>query len=346
MPILPLSRDRAFLLVPLLVWVTASPADAQDRPPTPVIVSAVIERQVADKIALVGTVHPRRQSRMASEVAGQVVKRLREAGQRTRRGDAIFQLENNQVEANLLEALADVKLRSFEREKSLKLWRQDALAEQQLRRDEYELERARAKLQNLESQMSALTIRAPFAGHIVQTFTEIGEWIDRGDAIADLISIDTVRVYVDVPEKYIAQLALADTAQIFIDALGTTATVGHIVAILAQGRAESHTFPVVVEALNLKNRIRANMSARVHFAMPRDRPLVLVHKDALVNTPQGQIIYLAIDDKAVSRPLRAGQAYNGYVAVEGDIQPGDLAIVRGNERLRPNQAVSVLRKQQ
>jgi hypothetical protein len=80
--------------------------------------------------------------------------------------------------------------------------------------------------------------------------------------------------------------------------------------------------------------------------MPRDRPLVLVHKDALVNTPQGQVVYLAIDDKAVSRPLRAGQAYNGYVAVEGDIQPGDLAIVRGNERLRPNQAVSILRKQQ
>ena len=327
-----------------LIINTAS--DGQDFPPTPVVVTAVLERHVSGTTSLVGTVRPRRQSRVASEVAGQVVERLCDAGQKVGRGTPLFRLDNNQVRAQLIEALADVKLRRFDQEQSLKLWRQEALAEQQLRQDEYELDRARAKLQDLESQMHDLIVRAPFAGHIVQTFTELGEWVDRGAEIADLISIDTVRVYVDVPEKYIARLALRDTTQVFVDALDTTPFTGRIVAIFAQGRPQSHTFPVVVEVPNLNHRIRANMAARGQFALPHDQPLLLVHKDAVVNSPMGQVVYLAIDDKAVSRPLQTGQAHNGYVAVEGDVQPGDLAIVRGNERLRDSQPIQVIRKQQ
>lgn len=346
MQLLPLSRNRTIFLILLFALTLHQPIEGQDRPPTPVVVSAVLQRQVAATTNLVGTVRPRRQSQVASEVAGQVVKRLCDAGQRVRRGDPLFQLDNNQVRAQLIEALADVKLRRFDQEQSLKLWRQDALTEQQLRQDEYELDRARAKLQQLESQMSELTVRAPFAGHIVQTFTAVGEWIDRGDEIVDLISIDTVRVYVDVPEKHVARLALGDTAQVFFDALGTTPITGKIVAIIAQGRPQSHTFPVVVEARNPDNHIRANMSARVQFDLPQDQPLLLVHKDAIVTSPSGQVIYLAIDDKAISRSLKTGQAHNGYVAVEGDIHVGDLAIVRGNERLRDNQAIQILYKQQ
>ena len=73
---------------------------------------------------------------------------------------------------------------------------------------------------------------------------------------------------------------------------------------------------------------------------------MLVHKDALGSGPMGQIVYLAVDGKAISRPVQTGLAHQGFVTVDGDIAPGDLAVVRGNERLMDGQAVRIIRKHQ
>jgi len=60
----------------------------------------------------------------------------------------------------------------------------------------------------------------------------------------------------------------------------------------------------------------------------------------------GHTVYVAIDGKAASRSVVPGLAHNGYVAVTGDLKPGELAIVRGNERLRPDQDIKVIRQMQ
>ena len=51
-----------------------------------------------------------------------------------------------------------------------------------------------------------------------------------------------------------------------------------------------------------------------------------------------------IDGKAVAKPVSTGLAYQEYVSVSGDLKMGDVAIVRGNERLQDGQAVSIIRK--
>lgn len=323
-----------------------SPAHGQGRPPAPVIVSDVIEQKVQNEIGLVGTVQPRRSSLIASETEGQVVMRFKEAGQSVRRNEAVFRLDNDELRAGLVEARADVELQEFNHTQSKQLLRTEAVSEQDLRNAEYQLARAQAKLQDLESRVKAMDIAAPFPGHIVQTMTEVGEWVSRGEGVFRLISTDTVRVYVNVPEKYVDRLRLGDETDVIVDALGTAAFKARIVAILAEGYADAHTFPVVVEFRNPDGRIRSNMSARVVFRIEQPGAAVLVHKDALINTPYGQVVYLAVDDKAVRRNVEPGLAYQDYVAVSGDLKPGDQAIVRGNERLQDGQPINVIRKLQ
>ena len=233
----------------------------------------------------------------------------------------------------------------FNYDRSHQLRATDAVSEQDLRDDAYELARAQAKLTGLQAQVEDLFVRAPFSGHIIQTFTEVGQWVGRGGEIAQVISIDTVRVYVDVPERYVSQLTLGDRADIFVDALGGDPVAGLVAVILAEGYASSHTFPVVVGALNPDGWMRSNMSARVRFQIAQPKTSILVHKDALVSGPQGQVVYLARDGKAVQHPVETGLAHKGYVAVTGDLAPGDLAVVRGNERLRDGQAVRIIRRQ-
>jgi len=330
----------------LLIGLCCGTARSQDRPPTPVIVAEVVQQPLVEDASFIGRVQPRRSSLVAAETEGLVVRRFTDGGKTVTAGELLFQLANDRLKASLQEALADFELRQSNQRRSAELLATDAVSAQDLRDDEYEFSRARAKRDGLEAQVAQLAVRAPFAGHVIQTFTEVGQWVPRGGDIARIISTDTVRVYVNVPEQHVSRLELGATATIDIAALGGKPVDGRIVAVLAEGYAESRTFPVVIETRNPDGRMRSNMSARVHFHIPHNREALLVHKDALVSGPMGPIIYLAVDGKAISRPVQTGLAHQGFVAVDGDIAPGDLAVVRGNERLMDGQAVRIIRKHQ
>ncbi len=327
-----------------LSLAAASAAPAQQA--TPVIVAEVRREALQEDIALVGRVQPRRTTQVASESEGLVLHRLKESGQRVRAGEVLYHLVNEPLSAALAEARADFALRKANYARSVELLNTEATSEQAVHEDEYELNRARAKLDGLDAQVSNLRIRAPFAGHIVQMLTEIGAWVGRGQSVTHLVSTDTVRVYVNVPERHVPLLKLGSEASVSIAALGGEPFVGRVVAVLAEGYAESHTFPAAVEIDNPDGRIRSNMSAEVHLSVRQPGEATLVHKDALVRSAAGEVVFVAVEGKAVSRPVRSGLAYNGFVAVEGELQAGDLAVVRGNERLRDGQDVRVLRKHQ
>ena len=331
----------------LLLFLILLPGalDGQERPPTPVIVAEVLEQPVVEDLSFVGRVLPVRASRVAAETEGKVVRRFKDAGQTAAAGDPLFALANDPLQAALAEAEADLALRRFIHDGSRRLRAADSVSEQDLRVEAFELARAEARLGGLKAQVDNLLVRAPFAGHIVRTFTEVGEWVGRGGEIAQVIAIDTVRVIVEVPERHVPQIALGDSAAIVVDALGGDPVAGLVTAVSAEGYAASRTFPVVVEAANPQGRMLANMSARVGFRVAQARASLLVHKDALVSGPQGQVVYLARDGKAHSRAVETGLAHQGYVAVTGELAPGDLAVVRGNERLRDGQAVRVIRRQ-
>jgi membrane fusion protein (multidrug efflux system) len=316
-------------------------------PPSPVIVSEVQQRTIVGHVELVGTVHPRRVSQLASETEGKVVARFKEPGQTLKRGEAILRLANTRLQAQLIEAEADLRLRTFRRDRGRSLRDSDAISEDEAIETEYEFDRARSELQDLQGRIDHMTIRAPFDGALVESLVEIGEWVDRGQSVAHVVAADTARVYVDVPERYVDRLRHGDDVAVTVTALGTDVIVAVIVAILPQGFEDSRTFPVIVQFLNPGRRVRGGMSATVRFTISESHEDLLVHKDAIITSATGSHLFVVREDAAVMQPVTTGLASQGSVAIHGDgLQPGDLVIVRGNERLRDGQAVRVVRKLQ
>ena len=149
------------------------------------IVSEVQEDQIARELSLVGSVQPRHSSLVAAETEGKVVRRFKEGGESVRVGEIIFRLGNDLLVAPLVEALADVKYRKSEFQQHEELLKQEAVAENVVREAEYELDRARAKLQDLRHRLDDPALRSPFDGHIIQTFKEVGEWVSHAFCYSD-----------------------------------------------------------------------------------------------------------------------------------------------------------------
>ncbi len=100
--------------------------------------------------------------------------------------------------------------------------------------------------------------------------------------------------------------------------------------------------------MNNADRIIApGMSARVRIRIKQTGDALLLPRDAVIKKPDGSESVWVIRDngkglEAKSISLQTGQAARENLAIiSGEIRPGDRVVVRGNEILRPGQAVYI-----
>jgi len=82
---------------------------------------------------------------------------------------------------------------------------------------------------------------------------------------------------------------------------------------------------------------------RVSIPISESRDALVVPRDALVLRPSGVSIFvLDNDQKAKQVMVTTGIGSGDQIEVSGDLHDGDVVIIRGNERLKPGQTVSIM----
>lgn len=195
------------------------------------------------------------------------------------------------------------------------------------------------------------TIVSPFDGYITKEHTEEGEWVVQGGPIVELVELDEVDVEALVLEDYIGYLATQTPARVEIGALPNESFTGQVAAILPQADLKSRSFPVKVRVQNRPvghgMLLKAGMFARVTLPVGVTEAALLVPKDALVlGNDKPQVFAFQPDDqsgrtgKVTIVPVTLGVAMGERIQVHGDLKPGQLVVVEGNERLRPGELVN------
>jgi len=198
-----------------------------------------------------------------------------------------------------------------------------------------------SRINQLEYDISRTNITAPFNGYITKEHTQIGEWLDSGDNIVELIDIDNVQTVVEMPEKYVHLIRVGDEVDVTLNSLPGQTFTGELVSIVPQADQSSRAFPVKVRLKNDDHIIKSSMSARVSFLLGETKETKMVLKDSIINNGGNKIVYVVRDSIAQPVPVLTGLAHENFVEVQGEIEAGEQVVVRGNERLRPMQPVEV-----
>jgi multidrug efflux pump subunit AcrA (membrane-fusion protein) len=208
---------------------------------------------------------------------------------------------------------------------------------------EADVQRLQAKAQRLRADVQKTTIQSPVSGFITRRYTEVGQWIERGGKVADIVDLRQVLVRIPVHEKDIGRLRVGDGATIVLDAFPDRPFLGKVKHIIPQADQASRTFPVKIEVANTaESAIKAGMSARVRLRSGPTQPAVLIPKDAVVRRAANQVVFVVQEDKAQMVTIKTGRAYDGLIeVVESNLKPGDTVVVTGNETLRDQAAVVV-----
>ncbi|MBT6155224.1 MAG: efflux RND transporter periplasmic adaptor subunit [Planctomycetaceae bacterium] len=216
---------------------------------------------------------------------------------------------------------------------------------------------ARVNLQNeknrlIEERIARHTIVAPFDGFVTAEHTEVGAWVSRADLVAEVVRLDEVEVEVNVVGELAVRLKRGLNVRLDVPSFPDELFTGVITQIVPRADIRSRTFPVIIRVKNRIEdeipRLKAGMLARVELPTGTRRKMPLVPKDALVlGGPKPVVFVVDVDSKSKSKgvvrevSVGLGVADGGLIQVNGPLKRGQYVVVRGNERLRAGQKVTL-----
>lgn len=330
------------------------PVIAQEPPTAPVRYTEARSLELRGEVRLPGTVESRLSAIVAGEVAGKVLAIEAQDGDRVRKGDVLvriranwYELLHQEAQARLKESRARLKLAESSLSRARELFDAQVISQQGLDDavSEYTAWQGResqnqAQVGQLELSLALLEVRAPFDGVVTRKLTEVGQWIVSGGAVAEMVSLDRLEIRVDVPERYYDALRLGAATRVTFEALPGLELTGKVERIVPRAEDRARTFPVKISVSNESGRIGVGMLASVAIPVGTASASTMVPKDAVVRTGPGESVYrIAADGTAEIVAVESGSAAGAWIAVRGEIRPGDKVITRGNERLIPGQVV-------
>lgn len=205
----------------------------------------------------------------------------------------------------------------------------------------------------IEDRIQKHTLIAPFDGYISEEYTEIGAWINAGDAVAQVIELNEVEVVAPVTADHVSRLRRGEQVRIEFPEMPEKLLSGEIAQIVPVADPRARTFPVIVrmenEVIEGIPLLMSGMLVRVDLPSGKRQTLPIVPKDALVLNERQHAVFVVekIDNANVGTvrrvPVQLGVAVEDRIQVTGDLRADQLVVVVGNERLVPGSKVTVSR---
>jgi len=309
-------------------------------------------------IHLAGSVEARTRAVVASAVEGLVAELRAREGDLVQRGATLVRLHHETLQHDLEAAQgqwaeAGARLELARRGLDRSRGRRDSGVISQQQFDDAETEvgawqgradQAKALIRRLEILIELSVVRAPFTGVVVREHCELGEWVAVGGPVVEMVDPRHLQVVVNVPERHFAGARKGAIARVSFGSLPELDVEGTITAVIPLADPQTRTFPVKIEIENPDGRIGVGMSATVAFPGSEARQATVVPKDAVVSQGRQRLVYRvdpgpAGDDgqptsKATMVPVTLGSGLGEWIEIAG-LDPGDIIVTRGNERLAP-----------
>jgi len=325
------------------------------QPPAKVVTAKVFAKDLSQTRPMVGVVDFDKTAGLSPEISGLIARQTIEEGVVVKKGAVLVQLNTDFLEKDIAiinQEILQLGITIQKTEKNLERLRalrtENIATEKEYDDLDFSLkelftqrESLRVKLAKKELELSKSTLRAPFDGLVLAKYKSQGEWISPGVAVCLLGSINDLVVRVAVDEKLVAFVKPGLELTINITPLSRKLA-GKLANRIPVADPKSKTFEISI-AIPYFSGVIQNMSARVEVPVSAKTSLKMVRRDSLVRFKGKEFVYTVKEGKAKILPINIVATDGEYLGVDNPyIVPGMPVVVDGNERLRPDQAVTVV----
>ncbi|MYM96590.1 efflux RND transporter periplasmic adaptor subunit [Duganella vulcania] len=287
------------------------------------------------QLTSVGTLVPVRGVDVTSEIAGLVRQVHFKSGDEVKAGQVLFEMNADADIAQLraLQAAADLSATTLKRDKLQ--FAAQAISQAQLDNDEADLKSRKALAAQQQAVVDKKTIRAPFAGKLGITAVNPGQYLNPGDKLVTLQTIDTVYVDFFVPQKQLAGLSIGQKLNLSADAYPGVAFPGKVTSI--SPKVDSATRNVQVEATvpNAKRQLLPGMFANVSLDQGDKKKYLTLPQTAITYNPYGSTVFVLAPPPANAKDTLKDDKGNAHLVAQqvfvttGPTRGDQVAILTG-----------------
>jgi cobalt-zinc-cadmium efflux system membrane fusion protein len=251
-------------------------------------------------------------------------------------------------------AEAQIRLRQAEREwtRARRLHEEELMALQEVEAAETEYDAAESVVASYSEQLAALAeapnldnamrttaprqvLSAPIAGRVNQIFKEVGELVQPGEPVLDIVNLDVVWVEAPIFEKDLA--AVLDTSEVIFETIAYPGVefVGELVDVSARIDEETRTATVIFSIPNRDGRLRIGMQANIRLATGPPRGVVSIAAEAVMEHEGRDIVYVLLSGEEFERRnVVLGERYGDEVSILAGVEPGERVVTQGAYQLK------------
>lgn len=314
----------------LLVVTVAS---AQPAMPAVVVDAA---RAVSEEVVLesVGDARAHRSALLFAESTGRVTRINLPADGKVEAGDILVELDDQREQVAL--GLAEIQLADARRllDRYLAIEDPTAISPTTLDAAQKAVDLAALERQQAQFDLADRVVRAPFSGHIGLTDLELGDRVDPDTRIARLDDRSRVRIRYSLPEQYYDRVSAGQEATFYRWSAPNEPLHGAILQIDSQVDPATGTFLVEAEVPNDRDLLRPGMSLRAVTKLLGTEQ-IQVSETAVQWGDSGAFVWVVRNNQAQRIGINLVGRRGEYALIRGEIEPGELVVIEGVQRLRP-----------
>ena len=333
------------------------------RPPAPVVVTRVEQRDIPVQIRAIGNVEAYQTVQIRSQVSGQIQKIFFKEGEDVREGQQLFQLDKRPSQADLAKATAQMKHDQAQAENSrIQAERYSRLekegicsheqAEQlraQAQADASAVEADKASVEAARVQLQYTDIVAPINARAGALMINLGNLVKANDTpyLVQLNQVTPIYVTFSVPEASldrVRQRFSSGRLKVLSYPKGQSGGPAAGRLTFMDNGVDTTTGMVKLKATyqNKDRRLWPGQFVDVALELSTQKNAIVVPTKAIQSGQQGEYVYVVrTDSTAESRPVKTAGVYQNLTLISDGLKAGEHVVVNGQMRVAPNAKVVI-----
>jgi membrane fusion protein (multidrug efflux system) len=321
--------------------------------PPPVTVSAIkAEYQTwQPQLKAVGSLRAVRGVDVTSEIPGLVRTLYFKSNDEVKEGQALVQLNADADIAQLrsLEAAAELANTIYERDK--KQFAEQAVSQATLDADAADLKSKLAQVAQQAAIVEKKIIRAPFAGRLGINTVNPGQYVNPGDKVVTLQSLDPIYVDFYMPQQEFSRIAPGQTVVASTDTYPNRSFNGKITAVNPKVETDSRNVLVEATIANPRHELLPGMYSLVKVRAGAVRRYLTMPQTAVTFNPYGETVFIVQENGKgpdgkpilIARQffVTVGPTRGDQIAILTGIKEGDLVVMSGQLKLKNGSVVII-----
>ncbi|HJZ79178.1 MAG TPA: efflux RND transporter periplasmic adaptor subunit, partial [Pyrinomonadaceae bacterium] len=198
---------------------------------------------------------------------------------------------------------------------------------------------AQAQLSLAKRNLSYTVVSAPMAGYVSERPADVGEYISPQQKVATIVSLNPLRVRIDVPEQAIPQIHVGESVSVSVSAFPDRRFAGHVARVSPSVTATSRTLTVEADVDNPNAELKPGQFATIRILLPQSAAAVLVPQRALRTISGATYVFVVKNGFVQQRLVQTGQTEGDLVELKSGIAADEVVATSNVDQLNDGSAV-------